>query len=151
MPLYVYKCDACQGVGNVFKKLAELNRAEACPWCESLIPMQRQVTKANVVADYAAYDCPITGKRIEGRRQHEENLKLHGCRVYEPGETDLLKRRRADDEADLDRRLGETVDEWIAQAPAEKREALAQAETMGIDAQVITKSVPSSIATPIAP
>lgn len=144
MPLYVYRCGDCEGKCSVFKKLAELNRLEPCPFCESLAPMARQVTAAHVVADYPPYDCPITGKIISGRRQHEENLKLHGCRVYEPGETEQHKRRKADEESDLDRRLGETVDEWIAQAPAEKREALAQAESMGLTAAVTQSSVPAS-------
>lgn len=44
--------------------------------------------------DYAAYDCPVTGRMIEGRRAHRENLKQHGCRVLEPGETEQHRRER---------------------------------------------------------
>jgi hypothetical protein len=29
----------------------------------------------NYIADYQAYDCPITGEIIEGRASHRENLK----------------------------------------------------------------------------
>lgn len=39
-----------------------------------------------VIGDFTPYDCPITGKMIEGRRAHEENLKRHDCRILEPGE-----------------------------------------------------------------
>lgn len=137
MPLYTYHCETCAKNYSIFKKLAELNRLEPCRVCESLEPMTRQVTAPMVVADYAPYDCPITGKRIEGRKAHQENLKKHGCRVLEPGETDQMKDRRAREEAAFDQRLGETVDQWIAEAPPEKREALAVAEQMGITAEVV--------------
>ncbi|WP_417814059.1 hypothetical protein [Thalassospira alkalitolerans] len=40
-----------------------------------------------IVSDYQAYDCPITGRPVDGRREHRENLKQHGCRVLEPGES----------------------------------------------------------------
>lgn len=136
MPLYVYQCLDCNQRQNVFKKLAQLDRLEVCGSCESLAPMRRVVTAAAVVGDYQAYDCPITGNRIEGRRAHEENLKKHGCRVYEPGETEQLKRRKADEEARFDQSIEATVDEFITTAPTEKREALAAAEQMGLTAEI---------------
>lgn len=40
--------------------------------------------------DYAAYDCPITGRMIDGKREHRENLERHGCRILEPGETQAV-------------------------------------------------------------
>jgi hypothetical protein len=39
-----------------------------------------------VVGDYEPYECPVSGKIIEGRKAHEENLKRTGCRLLEPGE-----------------------------------------------------------------
>lgn len=59
-----------------------------------------------LASDYAGYDCPVTGKWIEGRRAHEENLKLHGCRVLEPGET-------RDAMAGAERRFEETMEKTI--------------------------------------
>jgi len=141
MPTYTYKCSQCGTKCDVVKKLAELERLEPCGSCETLEPMQRQVCAPRVAVDYAGYNCPITGDWIEGRRAHQENLKKHGCRVYEPGETEDFRRRKADSEADFDRRVGETVDEWIATAPAEKREALAIAEQQGITAEVCRPEV----------
>lgn len=47
-----------------------------------------------ISGDYEAYSCPITGKPIEGRAAHRENLKRHGCRVLEKGESREAKRRR---------------------------------------------------------
>lgn len=49
---------------------------------------------ASVLRDYESYNCPITGKLIEGRKAHRENLEKHGCRIFEPGEhTDFVKNR----------------------------------------------------------
>lgn len=44
--------------------------------------------------DYEGYNCPITGKRVEGRKAHRENLEKHGCRLFETGEReDFIKNR----------------------------------------------------------
>ncbi len=40
-----------------------------------------------VLGDYEAYDCPITGKMIEGKAAHRENLKRNNCRLLEKGES----------------------------------------------------------------
>jgi hypothetical protein len=51
------------------------------------IPEARSHLSApRILSDYEAYECPVSGKSIEGRRAHEENLKATGCRVLESGE-----------------------------------------------------------------
>lgn len=47
-----------------------------------------------IARDYEAYECPVTGNMIEGRSAHRENLKQHGCRVFEPGEREQFIRDR---------------------------------------------------------
>lgn len=37
--------------------------------------------------DYASYTCPVTGRPIKGRTEHRENMKKHGSRQLEPGES----------------------------------------------------------------
>jgi len=61
-----------------------------------LVPKSEAPPKAGffVVSDYAAYECPITGKPVEGRAAHRENLKQHGCRVLERGEREAFVRNR---------------------------------------------------------
>jgi len=44
-----------------------------------------------VSGDYGAYDCPITGRTIDGRKEHRENLEAHGCRIHEKGEFEDVK------------------------------------------------------------
>jgi hypothetical protein len=47
-----------------------------------MAPRQRGASNAarsdmpmpRVIGDYAAYECPVTGKMIEGRKAHQENL-----------------------------------------------------------------------------
>lgn len=46
-----------------------------------------------LLSDYSAYDCPVTGKPVEGRYAHSENLKRQDCRLLEKGETREQGRR----------------------------------------------------------
>jgi hypothetical protein len=64
-----------------------------------------------VAGDYKAYECPITGKTIDGRREHEENLKRHDCRVHEKGEfEDVKKNGRKRIEASMDAAIDKSID-----------------------------------------
>lgn len=60
-------------------------------------PMNANGLRVMVSSDYEAYECPKTGRMIEGRAAHRENLKRTGCRVYEAGETrEILETRERD-------------------------------------------------------
>lgn len=134
MPIYSYKCPTCARKRDVFKRIADLDRVENCLNCG--FAMNRQLAAPMVRGDYPGYDCPITGKWIEGRRAHEENLKKHGCRVYEPGETEAGKRRRAAEEAALDSAVESTVEEFVETLPTAKKERLAAEIESGLDVQL---------------
>lgn len=98
--------------------------------------MERQLSAPRIVADYAGYNCPITGKWVEGRRAHEENLKRHGCRVLEAGETEQVSRnRKAEDEA-LDRAVEATAEQFVETLSSDKREALGVALESGLDVSI---------------
>jgi len=134
MPTYLYKCPACRGHRDVIKSLTVLNRKESCEACQA--PMERQISAPAVVSDYAGYNCPISDKWIEGRRAHEENLKRHGCRIYETGETAEIRRKAASEDAAFDRSVDETVEQFYEALPSEGREALATAVTSGLDVEI---------------
>lgn len=69
-----------------------------------------------IARDYEAYECPVTGKMIEGRAAHAENLKRTGCRLLEKGEfEDVKKNGRKEAEARMDAALDKAVDEVAAQ------------------------------------
>lgn len=135
MPIYVYRCSTCSEVRQVFKRIADLNFPEECYGCKTF--MSRQVVAPAVRADYAGYDCPITGKRIEGRRQHHENLRRHGCRILEAGEAQANSARKAREEADFDRAIEQTAEELVHSLPVRKREQLAAEMEAGVTAEVV--------------
>lgn len=142
MPIYAYKCPACGGKRDIVKPIAQLDRCERCHSCASI--MDRQVVAPMIRPDYAAYDCPITGERIEGRRAHEANLRKHGCRVLEPGESaSAAAVARAKEEAFFDS-VGETAARIVANMPHEKQERLANELDAGIGLGV-ERSTPTTI------
>lgn len=135
MPTYIYRCNDCKSVRDIFKPLSALDRPEECYVCVG--SMSRMVAAPAVRADYAGYDCPITGKRIEGKRAHEENLKRHGCRVYEPGETQEAASRRQREEAALETAVEETAEAFVHALPVEKRDQLVVELTHGADTAIV--------------
>lgn len=50
-----------------------------------------------IAKDYEGYNCPVTGKWIEGRVAHRENLKRQGCRLFETGELQEFIRNKPKD------------------------------------------------------
>ena len=101
--------------------------------------MERRLCATAVSVDYAGYACPITGTWVEGKRAHQENLKRHGCRVLETGETEEARSRRRQEETALDRGVDETVEQYWEALPTDKREALATAVTTGLDVSIERK------------
>lgn len=137
MPTYSYQCPECDRSRDIIKSLALLNREERCEACEA--PMDRRLCAPAVAPDLSGYTCPITDKWIEGRRAHTENLKRHGCRVYEAGETDQVRRSRAKEEQAEERSVEETVERFYDALPTVKREQLAQEVASGVDLVVERK------------
>lgn len=89
---------------------------ECCPSCGAA--SSKIIVAPLTMGDLPGYECPITGKWIEGRRAHTENLKRNRCRVYEAGETqDFIKNKSKRDEqatdAMLDRILPKSIGDTI--------------------------------------
>lgn len=142
MPIYAYKCPSCGEKRDIVKPIAALDRRERCLSCPGV--MDRQVVAPMIRPDYAAYDCPITGERIEGRKAHEANLRKHGCRVLEPGESaSAAAAGQAKEEAFFDS-VGETAARIVANMPQEKQERLANELDAGIGLGV-ERSTPTTI------
>jgi len=135
MPTYQFQCLECFGKFDRFLKLSEYDQPQTCPSCNA--PAQRQICAPAVMGDYPPYTCPITGTLIEGRRAHQENLKKHGCRVLEPGETEGVKRQRAQEEANFDKAIETTAEQLFASLPTEKKEKLAAEMEAGVTATVV--------------
>lgn len=61
-------------------------------------------------SDYAGYSCPTTGKWIEGRKAHRENLKRQGCRLFEKGERQEYIRNK---EREIDRNAERVAENMV--------------------------------------
>lgn len=131
MPLYTYQCPKCSCKQPVFKKIAELAEAELCD--RDGAEMQRVLEAPAVRGDYPGYECPVSGIWVEGRRAHEENLKKHGCRVLEPGETRQASEFRAQQDAAFEAQIEQTAEQLVESLPARKREQLAAEMEKGLD------------------
>lgn len=131
MPLHDYECRSCGHKEERFVKLADLHWSQFCPECFSR--MVRLMPAPRIQMDYQGYTCPITGKWIEGRRAHEENLRKHGCRVLESGEHESNIRRREQEAAALEDKIADTAAREIASWPAEKQSKLVEEVGNGLD------------------
>lgn len=133
--MYSYRCAGCGASQDVFKSIKDLDLPEPCGRCET--SMTRVLCAPMIRPDYPGYNCPITGDWIEGKRAHQENLKKHGCRVYEPGETEQANASLAASDAALDAAVEATVEEFIEKLPTRKREQLAVELENGADFGVV--------------
>lgn len=129
--IYLYHCVVCDRQQEIIKPLADIDRMEPCRHCD--FPMERRIQAPAVHGDLPGYDCPITGKWIEGRRAHEENLKKHGCRIYEPGETEQAAQARKAAEERMLRDVDQTVGQFVESLPQDKVEALSTGLQNGLD------------------
>lgn len=135
MPTYTAQCPACLHRFPIFRRIADRNIPANCEKCQT--ECVRVVDAPRVVVDYAPYNCPITGKEIRGRREHEENLARHGCRVYEPGELDEHKKYRAvQEEQQLDT-IAESAADLALSLPEEKLQTLAAELENGAEAPLV--------------
>lgn len=56
-----------------------------------------------VVGDYQPYECPVTGKTVDGKLEHKINLEKTGCRILERGEFEDVKKNGK-------KRINESID-----------------------------------------
>jgi hypothetical protein len=91
----------------------------------------------HIQMDYPGYQCPVSGKWVEGRAAHKANLAKHGCRILEPGEQVDRDKRLAAEDRDFDKKLERTVGEAIHAMPPEKQRKLATELEHGASATVV--------------
>lgn len=73
---------------------------------------------AQISEDYKGYTCPITGDWVEGRRAHRENLKKHGCRVFEKGEREHYEKNHAKEhDLQLDKSAAKLAEIIVSRLP----------------------------------
>lgn len=132
MPLYDCVCMN----GHKFERMIKLADFEAPIKCGCGVLAKRVISTPMISVDQTGYDCPVTGKWIGSKREHEENLKKQGCRVLEAGETEQSTKRRAADDAALERAIDQTVEREIDTMPSPKKERLFNELESGLDIAV---------------
>lgn len=133
MPTYSYRCEC----GETFDRILRLKNFDTPQMCACGKQASRVIVAPAVIGDYAGYPCPVTGKWIEGRKAHQENLARTGCRVLEPGETESAVRRRQEQEAAYDARIERTVEKLVKAMPPEKQNRLEAELTSGVSTEVV--------------
>jgi len=64
--------------------------------------------------DYETYNCPVTGRPIDGKREHLANLERTGCRILEPGEKEHNERTRKERaEQALEKQIDQIVNQTV--------------------------------------
>lgn len=112
MPLYEYMCPQCEARFTAFKKLKDYKEpAQHSCGVDGL----RVISKPMVAVDYPAYISPASGKLIEGKKAHLEDLKRTGCRLLEPGERQDMDRRKKEIAVKEDARIDHMVETTFAE------------------------------------
>lgn len=138
MPLYDFKCEK----DHIFERHVPLKDFAAQQFCDCGEVARRVISTPMISVDSVGYTCPVTGSWIGSKREHNENLKRHGCRVLETGEKEAAAefRKKADEE--FDRKVEATVEKEVEAMPSEKREKLYSELTRGgVDAVVERRAV----------
>lgn len=135
MPLYDFRCVD----GHKFERMVKLADFEAPIICSCQMPAVRIISAPMFSVEQVDYTCPVTGKHIGSKKQHEENLRQQDCRVLEAGETELSKRQLAAEEAAFEKSVDQTVEKNFWSMPSEKREKLANELESGVDLAVERK------------
>lgn len=140
MPLYSYIC----AEGHPFDRMLKLAEYQAPQKCPCGAEAEKVITAPRfLIVDNTGYNCPVTGKWISSKRQHEENLKQQDCRVLETGEKEENLRKASEKEAALDAAIEATVEKTIEAMPSEKREKLHTELTRGGVDLAYSRSIPS--------
>ena len=91
---------------------------------ESVSAIRNPNKPHNRMVELPSYQSPITGKWIDGRAARRNDLAASGCVEYEPGMKEDQEKRHAAEDAALDNKVGEIVEQEIYAMPTEKREKL---------------------------
>lgn len=112
MPMYEYRCPDCSVNFSAYKKLADYKEPQLHT-CGAI--SEKVISVPMVAVDYPAYESPVTGRRIEGKRAHLEELKRTGCRLLEPGEKQDIDRKRKAADQQLEKSVDATVEQVFSQ------------------------------------
>lgn len=135
MPIYVYKCENGHEF-DVFKSIKDLDTPT---YCSCGLEAQRKIVPTMINCDiqpWDYYESPASGKPITSYKERKEDMARTGCVDYDPGmKTDYKKRINRMD-AELDKKVEETVEREWDKMDTTKREKLANELLSGAEAKI---------------
>lgn len=126
MPLHDHQCTVCAQVQERFVALADLDKVQGCEYCGNIMTRVFLTAPMGFVQRDICYDSPIDGRPITSHAARREDLRRNDCVEWDSGMKKDFERNRRNSEESLDRAVDATVDEFVATAPARKRELLEQ-------------------------
>jgi putative FmdB family regulatory protein len=108
MPTYPHKCNSCGHPEEVVRRVANRNDPVTCSACGGACG--RVIVAPLISPDYTAYNSPIDGRLIQGKREHLADLARNGCRIREPGETRENAQRREAAQASFEKAVDADID-----------------------------------------
>ena len=133
MPIYQYECEEGHVQDRSFP-MSSYPQLIDC-WCGKMGRKILSPTRIN--CDIEPYACPVTGKMITSRKQHEENLRRTGSRVLEKGEMQEYQRRRQAEEQRLEQSIERETEQFFEKLPQKKKEQLSAELLSGATAEVV--------------
>src|SRR5687767_9911462 len=131
MPLHDFRCRCCGHVEERLVKVEDLDKQlhvdldKHGEWGAPMDHVWRRAPMGFVQGDIC-YDSPVDGRPITTKQARIEDLRRNGCVEYDPGMKQDVLRRKAKEEADLDRSIDASVDQFFATAGGRKLEKLEQ-------------------------
>lgn len=132
MPMYSYRCEC----GTKFDRYLAVADYRQPQTCECGRTAERVICAPFVQAEIPSYQSPIDGRTISSRSQRREDLARSGCVEYEPSMKEAAERRKVSEDAALDKKVDQIVEQEIYAMPTKKREKLAAELDGGMDVQV---------------
>lgn len=120
MPMYDFKCEA----GHKFERMVRLVNYGELQHCNCGELATRQISAPQFTVDSTDYSCPVTGRRIASKHEHEENLKRTDSRVLEPGEKEANQKNREAAESAFDKTIEDSVERELSSWGSDKMEKL---------------------------
>lgn len=135
MPLHDFRCPE----NHVFEVFVGQGQDTVdCPWHMGKVAEKVFLTPPmGFVQRDICYDSPVDGRPITNKHAREDDLKRNGCIPYEPGMRQDAERVRREADAELDKSVEASVDEFFATAPTRKLEKLDQELRAGASVETV--------------
>lgn len=132
MPIYEFECEK----GHRFDRLLKLEQYRDPQQCECGSRARKIITPTMINCDMQSWDSyisPVSGKLITSYKDRKRDMEEHGCVDYEPSLKKHVTKHMETEDAKLEKRMDETVEQLIESMPVRKKEKLESELNSGAD------------------